>query len=382
MKSPEQQPTRQQGLLFFLWRNMPRFLLIAMLIISVLLFVDINEKRSRIADQKAKALAEERPEINTITLELRPQTITDRINLPGATEPWTDLELRSKINGTIEKVFVAEGNTIAQGAPIAQVEKIDYRIALDRAQAAYDLAKANYLRDTAIYKKKMLAKAALEARKTALAVAKADLANARLQFSRCTITSPIAGVIQHLDATVGLQLHIGTSVARILKTDKLKAVIGIPESDVNAVARLDNIDISIQALGDKTITAKKHYLSAMPKNLARLYELELEVENTDGTILPGMFVRGDIVKKTVPNAIAIPFYSVISRNDEQFVYVEQDGIARKRKVQLGIMEEWLVEIVAGLAPGEHLIVEGHRNIEDGQKIRVIKQLRSAKDLRL
>ncbi len=381
MNFPEQH-LPQRGLVFFLWRNMPRFLLLGMLILSGYLAITVSEQKTRIINEKKQALAQERPASNVITLKIIPQTIIDRINLPGATEPWTDLTLRSKINGTIEKVFVAEGEKIAKGAPIAQVEEIDYRIALDRAQAAYNLAKANYARDITIYKKNMLAKAALEARKTALAVAKADLANAELHLSRCTITSPINGVIQHLDATIGLQLNIGTPVARILQTDKLKAVIGIPESDVNAVLHLDTIDISIQALGDKIITAKKHYLSPIPKNMARLYELELEITNDDETILPGMFIRGDIVKRTVPAAIVIPFYSIISRNNEQFVYVEKDGVAHKRPVQLGIMEQWLVEITAGLNPEEHLIVEGHRDIEDGQKIQIIKQLHSIEDLRL
>ncbi len=361
---------------------MPRFLLLGMLILSGYLAITVSEQKTRIINEKKQALAQEQPATNVITLEIVPQTIIDRINLPGATEPWTDLTLRSKINGTIEKVFVTEGEEIAKGAPIAQVEEIDYRIALDRAQAAYNLAKANYARDIIIYKKNMLAKAALEARKTALAAAKADLADAELHLSRCTITSPIKGVVQHLDATVGLQLGIGAPVARILQTDKLKAVIGIPESDVNAVLHLDTIDISIQALGDQVITAKKHYLSSMPRNMARLYELELEITNDDGTILPGMFVRGDIIKRTVPAAIVVPFYSIISRNNEQFVYVEKDGAAHKRPVQLGIMEQWLVEITAGLSPGEHLIIEGHRDIENGQKIRVVKQLDSIEDLRL
>ncbi len=381
MNSSERHPP-QRGLLFFLWRNMPRFLLLGMLILFGYLTITVSEQKTRIINEKAQALAQEQPVTNVITLEIVPQTITDRINLPGATEPWTDLNLHSKINGTIEKVFVTEGEKIAKGAPIAQVEEIDYRIALDRAQAAYNLAKANYERDITIYKKNMLAKAALEARKTALTAAKADLSSAKLQLSRCTITSPITGIIQHLDATVGLQLSIGAPVARILKTDKLKAVIGIPESDVNAVLHLDTIDISIQALGNKIITAKKHYLSPIPKNMARLYELELEITNDDGTILPGMFVRGDIVKRTIPAAIVVPFYSIISRNNEQFVYVEEDGVARKRPVQLGIMEQWMVEITTGLSPGEHLIVEGHRDIEDGQKIQVIKQLHSIEDLRL
>ena len=85
-----------------------------------------------------------------------------------------------------------------------------------------------------------------------------------------------------------------------------------------------------------------------------------------------MFFRADIVKKTVDNALAIPFYSVISRNNEHFVFVENEGTAHKRNVRLGIMQNWMVEIVDGLKAGDRLIIEGHRGIEDGQNIKVVK----------
>ncbi len=84
--------------------------------------------------------------------------------------------------------------------------------------------------------------------------------------------------------------------------------------------------------------------------------------------------RADIVKEQIENSISIPFYSVISRNDEQYVYIEQDGLAVKREVSLGIMENWMVEVTEGLTQGDKLIVEGHRDVEDGQRIKIIKTL--------
>jgi membrane fusion protein (multidrug efflux system) len=85
-----------------------------------------------------------------------------------------------------------------------------------------------------------------------------------------------------------------------------------------------------------------------------------------------MFVRADIVKQKIADTITIPFYSVITRNDEQFVYVEKDGVAYKRDIKLGIMEDWMVQITSGLSVGERLVIEGHRDIENGQQIKVVK----------
>jgi membrane fusion protein (multidrug efflux system) len=116
--------------------------------------------------------------------------------------------------------------------------------------------------------------------------------------------------------------------------------------------------------------------------VARLFRLELAIDNTDGEILPGMFIRADVIKKTVPDAIVIPFYSVISRNNEQYVFIEKDGVVQKKNVKLGIMEGWLVQVTEGLATGDRLLIEGHRDVEDKQKVKVVKAASDMKELAL
>jgi membrane fusion protein (multidrug efflux system) len=212
--------------------------------------------------------------------------------------------------------------------------------------------------------------------------AKSDLENAQLNYSRCTITAPMAGVVRTLNVKVGHLLNSGDPVGQILSLDQLKAVVGIPESDINAVSGLDTVDITIQALNNRVITAKRHFLSSSPESIARLYRLELAIDNPDRDILPGMFFRANVVKKRLQNTLAVPFYSVISRNEERFVFVEKDGVALKRKVTLGIMEKWMVQVTEGLAPGDRLVVEGHRELENDQKINVVKVMSGLGDFNL
>jgi membrane fusion protein (multidrug efflux system) len=356
---------------------MPRFVLLLMAALIVVLVFAIKNKSESIAASKAEALSVEKPPVNTVTLLLAPTTIHDRINLPGSIKAWTELQLLAKTSGTVTELLVSEGDKVKEGDTIARIEEADYRIALDRSRAAYNQTKADFERNNSIHAKGMIPTSELEMCKTAMQTAKADLENAELQYSRCNILAPMDGVVKKLDAKIGLLLAVGDPIAEILNIDKVKAVIGIPESDVSAVRSLDTVALSIQALDGETILAKKHFLSPSPETVARLYQMELAIDNSDGRILPGMFVRADIIKKTVENTIAIPFYSVISRNDEQYVFVEKDGIAEKRQVNLGIMEKWLVEITDGLANGEHLVVEGHRDIEDKQQVRVVKTLTGA-----
>jgi membrane fusion protein (multidrug efflux system) len=105
-----------------------------------------------------------------------------------------------------------------------------------------------------------------------------------------------------------------------------------------------------------------------------LYNLELAIDNPDGMLFPGMFVRAEIVKLEAGASLSVPLYTVITRNGQQFVYVEEDGTAKRRPVELGILEDWRVQVKKGLSAGDRVIVEGHRNVEEGQKVNIVRIL--------
>ncbi len=368
--------------LFYIWSSLPRLVLLALIVLIVILTMGILKKHDSIAADKAAGVIIERPPINAVIYPVTPSIIRDKINLPGNIEPWNSLELMAKVSGTVAEVPAKEGDEVKAGDVLARIEEDDYQIALQRAEARYRLAKANFERDKAVFSKGVIPVAELESKETNLLTAKADLDNARLQLTRCTIKAPIDGVVRRLDVKVGLFLSMADPVGQLLQIDQVKAVVGIPESDISAVRQIDTIDVSLQALGDMVVTGKKHFLSPSPDTTARLYKMELQLDNASRSILPGMFVRAEVVKRSVVDAIAIPFYSVISRNDEQFVFVEEDGIARKRPVKLGIMENWMVEVTSGLNPQDKLVIEGHRDMEEGREINVVKILPSLDEHRI
>jgi membrane fusion protein (multidrug efflux system) len=382
MNKPIAPNTPRGKIVFFIWNNLPRFVLLALIVLIIILFGAIKDKSKLIAANKAAEISQEKPPVNVVTVALSPTTITDRINLPGYIEPWTRLKLMAKIKGSITEVLVNDGDRVKKGDILARIEADDFRIAVERAEATYNLTKAEYSRDKSIYDKGVIPTAALDTNRTNMQRAKADYENAKLLLSRTSITSPMDGIIRRMDAKVGLQLSVGDPIAEILEIDRMKGVVGIPESDVTAVRKLENVDLTVQALGDRIITGKKHFLSPSPETTARLYNLELEIDNSGGEVLAGMFVRADVVKKRIDDTLTVPFYSVISRNDEQYVYVEEEGVARKRNISLGIMEKWMVQVTSGLKPGDKLLIEGHRDVEDKQKIKIIKALTSLEELSL
>jgi len=382
MQPDEITPQTSRGrIVKLVMENLPRLLLLTLVIMIIALSLAVKKKNAHLTAEKAAALSKERPSVNAVLLEVAPGVIHDRINLPGEIAPWTRLEMMAKIRGAVDQVLVIEGQNVKEGEVLARIEEADYRIALDAARANYDLAKVNIERIKRLHEQDIIPTAELDKSENEMLTARAAMEDAALNLSRCSITSPMSGVIRRLDLKKGLMLSVGDPMAELLKIDQVKAVIGIPESDVAAVRSLDKVEFTIQALNDRRITGRKFFLSSSPENQARLYRLELAVDNPRREILPGMFLRANIIKKTVEQAIIVPLYAVLTRNDEHYVFVEKDGMAEKRLVTVGIMEEWHAQITKGLAAGERVIIEGHRDVEAGQQVNTIKLLRGTGALR-
>jgi membrane fusion protein (multidrug efflux system) len=320
------------------------------------------------------------PAVKVITLTLEPRRLVDKINLPAQVEPYDEVWVKAEVSGQVVEVLVKEGQRVKRGQALVQLDNRDYRSRLAGIEANYKLAKLNYDRIEALVKKKITAPTKLDEIEAQLKDLGAQREEARLALSRTRITSPLSSLLNRIEAKEGDYLAVGDPVAQILEIDQVKVTVGVPESDVAAIFDLEEADVIIEALGKRRVKGKRVFLSRQPGSLARLFDLELRVPNPDGRILPGMFARVELVKQVFEQALAVPLYAVITQGDERFVFVEEGGRAERRSVKLGVLVGWEVQISSGLKPGEKVIVVGHRLVDDGQPVEVIKSVSNPSEI--
>ncbi|NVL92664.1 MAG: efflux RND transporter periplasmic adaptor subunit [Desulfobacterales bacterium] len=367
-------------LLRFIWSAIP-WLMVALIVVFIVnMGGRIKEKKTRLEEAKKAAMKKEVPAVKVITLTLRPSRLIDKINLPAQVEPYDEVWVKAEVSGQVVKVLVKEGQRVEKGQALVQLDERDYRSRLARIEANYKLAKLNYSRTEALVKKKITAPTKLDEIEAQLKDLGAQRKEARLALSRTRITSPLSSLLNRIEAKEGDYLAVGDPVAQILEIDHVKVTVGVPESDVAAIFDLEEADVIIEALGKRRVKGKKVFLSRQPRSLARLYDLELRVPNPDGRILPGMFARVGLVKQVFEQALAVPLYAVITQGDERFVFVEKGGRAERRSVKLGVLVGWEVQISSGLKPGEKVIVVGHRLLDDGQAVEVIKSVSNPSEI--
>jgi RND family efflux transporter MFP subunit len=367
-------------ILRFIWGVIPWMMVALIVVFIVIMGSRIIDEKARLEEAKKAAMKKEVELVSVITLSLKPRRLEDKINLPAQVEPYEDLWVKAQVPGQVIKVLVQEGQAVTNGQVIVQLDDRDYRTRLTRIEANYQLAKLDYNRNAALVKKKVASLAKLDSIEAQLKDLEAQVSEAKLALSRTEIAAPISGRVNEIETKLGDFVAVGDPVARILQLDPVKVTVGVPESDVAAIFDLEEAEVIIEALNKRRVKGKKIYLSRQPQTLARLYDLELRVPNRDNRILPGMFARAELVKAVFKRALVVPLYAVITQSEERFVYIEKDGRAQRRNIQLGILVGWQVQITSGLKPGERVIVVGHRFLDDGQAVKVIKNVSNPREI--
>lgn len=362
-KQPDKKPGKRALRVFFAYGA-------PVLVIALLIIVFMVRKAGVDARRRAE-LGQEQATVNVVTYAVAPRAIRDRLNLPGAVAPWVKLDVVSQVTGEVLEKRVREGAVVRKDEVLALIDPRKYINAFDSARASLESALASQKRLTELYREELASKSDLDAVDAAVENYRATMENAALDLERCAIKAPISGIVNRVFIDTGQVLGLNQEVAEILQIDPVKVTVGIPESDVPAVRNLNEFTVTISALDGGQFSGKKHFLSKTAHPLARLYDLEILVENPGLQILPDMFARVEVVKQTAENAVVLPLYAVTS-NDAHTVMVEKEGVAHLREVSLGIVEGFNVQITYGLEFGEQVVIVGQKQVADGQKVTVTR----------
>jgi len=360
-------------LLRYIWTTFPWFIVIILILSLLILVGKIIGKVEHLKAEKRAATRQE-VAVHVVTLTVKPVQLEERLKLPATVESYENLWVKSETSGQVTDILVREGQIVQKGQVLAKLDSRDYTTNLERIEANHRLVTIEYNRIAELFKRNIASASEVDRLEAQLKDLEAQLKAARLALERTRITAPITGRLNEIETKIGDWMSIDKPVAQILQIGEVKVTVGIPESDVSAVTDLKEADIIIEALDRLKLKGRILFLSRQPSDLARLYNLELIVDNPDGRILPGMFARVEIVKKRIEDTIAVPLYTVISQDDENFVYLEKNNKAEKRRVELGILEGWMIQVKSGLNIGDKVIIVGHRQVDEGQAVQVIKNV--------
>ena len=271
------------------------------------------------------------------------------------------LELLEKIQPLAGSGAVP-GRTLREREAERQLAETDFRTASDQAKFAASQAKLNAEAKLSEADRQLnLAWQSVEA----LLGYKQDKSTAILDneeaLSRLEIRAPFAGSVESRAFANNERVARGDSLVVLANTDSLYVAANIRDSDWSAVSLQSgtSITVSVPALDDRVFNATVRYFGREVQTDTNSIPLVATVENAEGLLRPGMFVRVTIPMGEARNALSVKPESVVQHENQSFVFVDETGgNFRRVDVSTGRASEEWVEVTQGLQPGQLVVTEG------------------------
>lgn len=193
------------------------------------------------------------------------------------------------------------------------------------------------------------------------------------KFEKALAESPISGKVSMVYIDTGDRISTQTELAMVQNDEVVKARIWVGGRDYPRIELEQHAYLKVPSYRERVFKGRVLEVSPFFDPGTHTALVEVEFDNPLGLLKPGMFAEISIEVDRRPDAVSILFDSVMKDEGEEYVYVVNNDRAEKRYVETGLRVNEYAEIVSGLAEGEQIIYRGKEFIEDGSKIRVVRE---------
>ncbi|MCF8127637.1 MAG: efflux RND transporter periplasmic adaptor subunit [Deltaproteobacteria bacterium] len=308
--------------------------------------------------------------IKVDVVEVTPEPIRDVLVLPGETEAWQDIVVAADKNGRVEWIGPREGQVVEKGELLARIDVSSLKTIIKKSEASAELTKDLYDRRKTLFDRGIVHKEALDRARTDKALAESDLVKAKVEYDRGFPHSPISGMVNYLHVDEGEFVNRGQPMVELVNVDKIKIHVNVPELDVRYLKKGQDVMVTIDALSDLRLKGTVDFVSYKADPATKTFRVRVLIDNPQHAIRPGMIARVAFLKRMIPDALSAPLFAILDKGGERLLFVEKNGVAHARTISIGVIAGDRVQITDGLKPGDHLIVTGQRDVEEGMKVQV------------
>jgi RND family efflux transporter MFP subunit len=298
-------------------------------------------------------------------------------------------ELNAQLKGTGFEIERSKDELLRTQHEIKRAEAThaalhaDYQRLLEASKAEPGLVAQQELDDA--QSKDLSSESQVDAARAAAAGAQertqvAGAENERVQALKnyTNVTAPLDGVVVWRYADTGALIQSGTNsneqdipIVRLSQSGLLRLRMPIPENDVQFVHLGDQMQVRVDAIG-RSFTGKIVRFTRDVNFETRTMETEVDVDNRDLSIDPGMYANTQMQLAHVDNVTTIPVEALVQKGDQQMVFcLDSDNRIRIRTVQVGLRGSKLAEVKSGIEPGDRVVIGGQENYTEGERVEPI-----------
>jgi RND family efflux transporter MFP subunit len=328
-----------------------------------------------------------------MALPLSPSDVTiahranmvDGVAVTGNLRPIETVDVRARLEGVLDGVYVREGDYVHTGQLLARFESSSQESTLqsaaaDRAAAQGDLATAEWhltqseqlFKQGAIAEEELRsARAAVAANRAKLAAAEARVRTSSLNTRDTRVLATTSGTIEKRFAEPGEHISSGGQLFTLVRNDVLELAASVPERLASNVSRGQTVQFLANA---KAFEGRVARVSPTVDPTSRAVTVYVQVPNPRGELKGGTFATGTVLTRTLSNALVVPVSALHqSASGTQLVYKIARGAVDTATVQVGVVDERLgiAEAVSGVVDGDSLISGNVGSLGAGMKVQIV-----------
>ena len=318
------------------------------------------------------------PPVTVSTVEAEPVVWEPVVEAIGTARAIRGVDLAVEAGGVVEAIHFTANERVEEGELLLQIDDTIERADLAAAQSSLDLSQEQLERAQTLQERGVSAASTVE-------TAQASATSARSQVQRLTavleqkaLVAPFAGIIGLPQVDVGQYVTPGTVYATLQNLDTMRVDFAVPEQQLPLV----EIGLPVTVFSEVGDTVLEGEVSGIEPRInpnTRLVSIRAEVDNPDGEINPGQFLRVRVDLPEEPGVMALPQTAVTSNLYGDSVYVVQPAgegaeaealVAEQVFVRTGRRSDDLVEVVEGVAPGAVVVTAGQNRLSSGAPVTI------------
>jgi membrane fusion protein, multidrug efflux system len=335
----------------------------------ILIIILLNHFSCRLRDDEGSS--ESLIPVRVVTVDQQEMEFV--IHSSGRITTATEQKLSFRTGGIISKIYVKEGQEVIKGQLLAELNLTEINANLRQAEELFLKASRDHERIENLYKDTVATLEQFQNVRTAKELAASALEIARFNQNHSYIRAPHNGLIFRIMSHENEMIAPGYPVFIYGSANgSWQMKVNVTDKDIIAIRLGDSVSISLDAYPDQFISGMIAERAAVSNPFTGLFELAVQLNQTDLELLAGMIARASIFPSNERTALSIPIESLFEINGrEAVVHVYEDQRGVKRNIEILKIEGDRVFIRSGLEEGEKLVTQGTNFIRANSRLEII-----------
>lgn len=289
----------------------------------------------------------------------------------GTLEEASASTLSFGVGGRVTAVYVKEGQRVQEGQLLASVDKSTAANAYKAAKATLDQAQDGYDRAKQVHDQGSLPEVRWVEVQTQLNRAQSMCDIAQKNLEDCNLYAPAAGTVDSRMIERGSSVTAFQPVMRLLDLTRLYAKMSVPEVDIYKVEVGDSVMVEVNAQPGscRPLRGIVEERNVSADAVSHSYLVRIRLLDQQRGLLPGMVCRVRMASTSTSAGIEVPNRAVqLGMGGNRYVWIANDGTARRRNVTIGDLTASGVLVTGGLEEGDRVVVDGLLKISEGTKV--------------